>query len=293
MKIIEIENGIKIKNLEDFEPKHIFECGQCFRWNKQEDESYIGVYNSKVLKVYKKDNDIYFMNTNKEDFEKIWAEYFDLDTDYKKLKNDLANMDKYLKKSVEFGYGLRILKQDIYEMMISFIISARNSIPNIKKTVERICEKYGQKIETFEGKTYYAFPSPKDLAFITEEELKECKTSFRTKYIIDTSKKIIEENIKLQELKKLNDIKLEEQLREFAGIGPKVSNCIMLFAFYRKNAFPVDVWVKRVMEEFYLDEDMNLNKMKDYGVKLFNPYAGFAQQYLFYYARELGIGKKK
>lgn len=156
MQIRQVENGIILEGLEDFEPAHVFDCGQCFRWLRQEDGSYTGVAMGRVINVSKKGNNIHIDNTNLEDFENIWYEYFDLGRDYGALKKKLAKMDENLKKAVEFGPGIRILKQDGWEMLISFIISSNNRIPMIQRAINNISERYGRKIGTYRGKDYYA-----------------------------------------------------------------------------------------------------------------------------------------
>lgn len=292
-RIIEKGNSVIIENIEDFIPKHIFECGQCFRWNEEEDKSYTGIAYGKVINIRLENNDLIIDNTNLEDFNSIWKNYFDLNRDYGKIKEELSTIDEIIKKSVDFGYGIRILKQEPWEMLISFIISARNSIPNIKRTIEKISAKYGEEIEEYRGKKRYAFPKPEIIAGLEEEELRECGTSFRTKYIISSAKKIVEEG-SIDILKSVDTDEARAKLIEFSGVGPKVSDCILLFGLEKIDVFPVDIWVQRVMDEFYTEgKYKNLEKIREYGLNLFGELSGIGQQYLFYYARENGIGKKK
>jgi N-glycosylase/DNA lyase len=291
MKIHENDNKVIVEDLHDFDLKHIFECGQCFRWNLEEDGSYTGVVKSKVINVKKEDNKVYFDNTNLEEFHSIWYRYFDLDTDYSKIKKELKKMDKYLDKATEFGHGIRILQQDEWEMLISFIISANNRIPMIKKAIENLSSRYGEYIGEYRGEKYYAFPTPDEMNKLSEEDIRSCKTGFRAQYIKDTAYAVVSYNYDLYKYKNLDTDMCRKELLKFNGVGPKVCDCIALFSMQKYDTFPVDVWVKRVMQEFYVSEDMSLKKMREYAIEKFGGLAGFAQQYLFYYARELGIGR--
>lgn len=287
----EEEDRIIIENVEQFVPKHIFECGQCFRWNVQEDGSYTGVAQNKVINVKKEDKYVILSNTNEGDFRQIWYNYFDLDREYGSIKKKLA-VDPVLSEAIKFGHGIRVLKQDPWEILISFIISANNRIPMIKKAIENLSERYGEYIGDYKGKKYYSFPSADKLDHISVDEIKSCGTGFRAKYIQNASRIVSSKQIDIYSLKNLSTEDARKELMTFAGVGPKVSDCIMLFSMDKDDAFPIDVWVKRVMEHFYFDEDTKLKYIQSYAQDKFGQYAGFAQQYLFYYARELGIGRK-
>ncbi|MEG0843490.1 MAG: DNA glycosylase [Romboutsia sp.] len=291
MKIYEEKNSVIVDGVTDFDPKHIFECGQCFRWHKQEDGSYTGVAKGKILNVKREDEKIYLNNTNLKDFEEIWSNYFDLDTDYAKIKNELKKMDEYLDKACDFGFGIRILKQDGWEMLISFIISSNNRIPMIQKAIENLSRNFGTYIGEYEGKKYYAFPTPEQLGNATQEEIRACQTGFRDKYIKSTADRVVAESDDVCRYRKLDTDTCLKELTKFNGVGPKVADCIALFGMQKLDTFPVDVWVKRVMQEFYVNEEMSLPKIRIFAVDKFGDLSGFAQQYLFYYARELGIGK--
>lgn len=300
------DNKIILKETKSFNIKQILECGQCFRWDKITDENYIVVAYGKVIEVLQEGTTVYIYNSNQEDFNNIWLNYFDLERDYSSIKEELSK-DEILKKSVEFGYGIRILNQETFEMLISFIISARNSIPAIKKTVSKISEKWGDKIQ-YKDKEYYAFPTPEQLKAATLEEIKETGASFRSKYIVDTIAKVnnaleLKEKSKgdyevskdeelqydLEYIKALSDDECHIALQGFMGVGAKVADCIMLFSMAKHSAFPVDVWVKRAMIHFYVAPDVSLNKMRVLAREKFGSLSGLAQQYLFYYARENGI----
>jgi N-glycosylase/DNA lyase len=289
--IIEDRNKIIIENILDFNPKHIFECGQCFRWYVEEDESYTTIAYGKVLNVKKVDNNIILSNTNMKEFNDIWYNYFDLDKDYWAIKKELSK-DPILKEAIKFGQGLRILNQEPYETLISFIISANNQIPRIKKAVKLISTDLGEYAGTWNGKEYYSFPKPDKLANLDVEYIKEkYRVGFRADRIKETSRRIKDKEFDLQCLYNLSRDEGKNLLTTLPGVGPKVSDCILLFAFDKEEAFPVDVWVKRVMEYFYLKEETSPKQIGLSGARIFGRLAGYAQQYLFYYARELGIGK--
>ncbi|QYE97874.1 DNA-3-methyladenine glycosylase family protein [Paraclostridium sordellii] len=291
MKIYEKDNKVILEGVSDFDPKHIFECGQCFRWKDQGDGSYTGVAKGRVINVSREGDTIYLKNTNLEDFNNIWKDYFDLDTDYSKIKNKLRNMDEYLEKATEFGWGIRLLRQDPWEMIISFIISSNNRIPMIQKAIKNLSREYGTYIGSYEGEDYYDFPTPQQLSEASIEEIRACSTGFRDKYIKSTTEEVIKNNDDVYSYRNLSTEDCIKELLKFNGIGPKVGDCIALFGMQKYDTFPVDVWVKRVMQEFYVEDDMSLPKIRKYAIDKFGDLSGFAQQYLFYYARELGIGR--
>jgi N-glycosylase/DNA lyase len=282
--IEEVNEGILLKNVKNFDVVHIFECGQCFRWAKQESGSYIGVAYGKVIEIESKGNDIFIGNTNLEEFNNIWINYFDLERDYTKIKIELSK-DSLLKKSVEFGYGIRLLKQEPFELIISFIISSNNRIPMIKKVIDNICRLYGNKI-IYKEKEYFTFPDTYQLHTATLEELQGCSAGFRAKYIFDTVDYIYKNKECINNISAREDDACHIELQKLKGIGPKVADCIMLFSMGKYSAFPVDVWVKRAMQTLYLAPDVSLKGIREYGREKFGKLSGFAQQYLFYYARE-------
>ncbi len=299
--IIEKENSIVLENVKDFNIKQILECGQCFRWERISDTNYIIVAYRRVIEVIQEVSTVTILNTNMNDFNEIWKNYFDLDVNYEEVKEELSK-DELLKKSVEFGYGIRILNQDPFEMLISFIISARNSIPSIMKTIKKISERWGDRIE-YKDNIYYAFPTPEQLKEVSLEEIKETGASFRSKYIVDTISKVnaaldaknngeLTEELEQFDLEYIKSLPVDEchkALQNFMGVGAKVADCIMLFSMSKHSAFPVDVWIKRAMIHFYLAPDVSLNKIRVFGREKFGGLAGLAQQYLFYYARENNI----
>lgn len=300
-EIIESNDSVIIKGVKNFNIKQILECGQCFRWQRVTDTDYIVVSNRRVIEIIQEDDEVIIHNTNMNDFKNIWENYFDLNTEYGPLKEELSN-DELLKQAIEFGYGIRLLNQDPFEMVISFIISARNSIPSIMKTIKKISEKFGDKIE-YKGEIYYAFPTPEQLKNATLEDIQETGASFRSKYIIDTIYNInmaleakksgnLTDELKMYDLDYIMSLPTDEchvALQAFKGVGAKVADCIMLFSMGKKSAFPVDVWIKRAMIHFYVAPDVSLNKIRVFGREKFGELSGLAQQYLFYYARENNI----
>ncbi len=289
--VIEKENGIILKNQQDFELSHIFDCGQCFRWEREPDGSYTGVAYGKILNVNKIGQEIHFNHTNQKDFEEIWTGYFDLNTDYSSIKQTLAKEDAVMEQAVAFGGGIRILRQDFWEALISFILSANNNIPRIKKIIGLISQRYGQYLGTFEGKDYYSFPEAAVLKEVSKEELMACNTGYRAGYIIAAAAQLLQRQTEIDRLQEADWENCHRWLMEFTGVGPKVANCIAFFSMSKLEAFPVDVWIKRLMEHFYFKEEKPAPYIERYAKTKFGQYAGYAQQYLFYYGRSLGIGK--
>ncbi len=287
MEYIQKDEKIIMKNFDSFNIEEILECGQCFRFEKIENMHYKIIAYGKVLNIKQLDNQVEFYPCNKEDFENIWIDYFDLKTDYKKIKDSLKN-DEIVKKAIEYAEGIRILNQEPFECLISFIISQNNRIPMIKQVIKNISAKYGEQA----GEDYI-FPSLEQLKKATPEELKLCKTGFRDKYILDAVENIDKGNINLQELFDMPSEKAKEELLKIKGVGTKVADCVLLFSLKKNDVFPTDVWVKRVMEYFYFEEkDTPIKEIHNFAKEKWGDLAGYAQQYLFYYARSEKIGVK-
>ena len=292
------DDYVIIEEVKNFKLKHIFECGQIFRFEEIADGHFIIIALGKVIELKEEGHNILIYNSTEEEVKNVWIKYLDLDRDYSEIKKELSK-DSLLRESIEFGYGVRVLNQNPFEMLLSFIISARNNIPSIKKTVNKISMKWGKEIE-YKGKTYYTFPDILDIKDAKLEEIQETGASFRSKYIVDTIQNVYsaikrnsitgdgKELLKydLDYIKSLTDDECHAALQEFKGVGSKVADCIMLFSMEKTSAFHVDVWVKRAMIHFYGAEDASLNKIRIFGRNKFGKLAGFAQQYLFYYARE-------
>ena len=255
MDINKKDNNLIVTGLKDFNLHHIFDCGQCFRFNAVSENSYFGIAKNKALLISQNDDEVIFYDTTEDDFKNIWYDYFDLNRDYSEIKSRLSN-DPIMKEAVSYGDGIRILNQDLWEAVISFIISASNNIPRIKGIIERLCENFGKQI-SYMGKTYYKFKS----GTLTEEYIKSLSTP-------DAKKALMTIN----------------------GVGNKVSDCILLFGLGRVDSFPIDVWIKRIMEYCYFDGEQSIPAISAFAEKHFGDIGGFAQQYLFFYARENKIG---
>jgi len=285
-----MEQKYILENCESFEPEHIFECGQCFRWNKENDGSYTGVFNQNVINVKKEDSKIIFTGICKGNIKEECINYFDLNTDYEVIKTKLSSIDNYLEISIKHGQGIRILNQDLWETIISFIISANNNIPRIKGIIERLSKNYGNKI-ICKDKEYYTFPTPEELAKASVEDLRNLGLGFRDIRVYETTKIVNENKNKLEELQNEKDVdKLREELLKFPGVGPKVADCIMLFSVLKKlEVFPIDVWVRRVINELYIKKEdetkVNKKEIEKLAKEKYGNLAGIAQQYLFYWRR--------
>ena len=291
MKITCENNNLILTEFNSFKISETLECGQCFRFEKLGEEYYSIIAFDKVLKIKGENNKITFFNTTQEDFNKIWIDYFDLNTDYEKIKLSLKE-DKTLNDAISYAPGIRILNQDFFECLISFIISQNNRIPMIKKVIKNISEKYGTFICEENNEKYYSFPTPKQLINATEEELHLCKTGFRAKYIIGAVELIYNKKINFSLFKDMSTNDIRDLLMSIKGVGPKVADCVLLFSCKRKETFPTDVWIKRIMSYFYFDgKDTDIKTIHELANKKFGNYAGFAQQYLFHYARQFKIGK--
>lgn len=285
-----MEQYYEIKQDDSFNLKHIFECGQCFRWNKEEDGSYTGVFKNSVLNVKAENGNIIFKGICNGNIKDIVIDYFDLDTDYGKIKDELKKVDKYLEESINFGSGIRILNQDLWEMLISFIISANNNIPRIKGIIERMSKKYGKEI-IYNKKTYYTFPTAQELSKASIEDLRSLGLGFRDKRIYETTQKIKNNEFNLEQIKEIKDTNLiREKLETLPGVGPKVADCILLFGLKRFEVFPIDVWVRRVMNDLYIKKEdetkVNKKEIEELAKTKYKNLAGIAQQYLFYWRRE-------
>ena len=281
-----------LENAKSFNLKDIFECGQCFRWNKQEDGSYTGIWKENVLNISQEGNKIIFKGICENgDIEKEIKEYFDLDRDYEEIKEKLAKIDENMKLSINYGKGIRILNQDLWETIISFIISANNNIPRIKGIIERLSKEYGKEIK-WNDESYYTFPTPQELKNVTVEDYRNIGLGFRDIRLYETTKMINEKAIDLEELKQNpNTQEVREKLLALSGVGPKVADCILLFSTLKRfEVFPIDVWVRRVMNELYIKKEdetkVSKKEIEKLAYEKFGNLAGMAQQYLFYWRRE-------
>lgn len=285
------EQRFILKNQKSFELKDIFECGQCFRWNLQEDGSYTGVIKDAIINVKKENENIIFIGKCEGSIKELIENYFDLDTNYEEIKIRLSNIDEYLKTSIEYGEGIRILNQDLWETIISFIISANNNIPRIKGIIERLSQKYGNEIE-WNGQKYYTFPSCEQLKDVTVQDYRNLGLGFRDIRLYETTHMILNKEVDLEKLKKNpNTQEVRNELLKLSGVGPKVADCILLFSDLKRfDVFPIDVWVRRVMNDLYIKEpdETKVSKVKieKLAEEKFGKFKGLAQQYLFYWRRE-------
>lgn len=280
-----------LKNDTSFESKHIFECGQCFRWDEELDGSYTGIVKNNVINVKKVDNRVVFLSMGADNLKELVTDYFDLDRDYEKIKNTLSKVDEFLENSIEYGSGIRILNQDLWETIISFIISANNNIPRIKGIINRLSQKYGNMIE-WRGKEYYTFPTVERLAEATVEDLRNMGLGFRDVRVYETTRKVLKKQVDLNQLHKEKDTtKVRDILLTLDGVGPKVADCILLFSTLKRfDVFPIDVWVRRVMNDLYIkNEDetkVNKKEIERLAKEKYGNLEGIAQQYLFYWKRD-------
>lgn len=285
------EQKIILQDIEAFELKDIFECGQCFRWNRQEDGSYTGVFGENILNVKKEHEEILMEGLCKKDIKDTVEEYFDLNRDYDQIKEKLAQIDKNMEISVKYGQGIRLLNQDLWEMILSFIISANNNIPRIKGIIERLSQTYGDKI-IWRGKAYYTFPTAEQLKEVTVKEYRDLGLGFRDKRLYETTQMIVNKKVDLNKMQENpNTLEVREQLLTLSGVGPKVADCILLFSTLKRlEVFPIDVWVRRVMNDLYIQQPdetkVSKKQIEKIATEKFGDLAGLAQQYLFYWRRE-------
>lgn len=269
MNVLYKDNDVILEGVECLNLDLTLDCGQAFRWVKNDDGSWSGVVQGVYLNIFKKDDAVVLKNTTKENYENIWKNYFDFDKDYVSICNTLKQ-DSLLAPTVDEYYGIRILNQDSWEALCSFVISQQNNIKRIKGIIDRLCRAYGDDL----GNGCYSFPSAESLSQLSVEDFEALGTGYRAKYLERLSKDVASGKIDLAKIKALSLEDARKELLNIFGVGIKVANCALLFGFGFYDAFPVDVWMKRVME-YYPD-----------GLpECFNGIGGIAQQYLFHWAR--------
>jgi N-glycosylase/DNA lyase len=301
----------------DFSLPHIFECGQAFRWRAEQDGSYSGVafdraanisflsdedekYEGSVLirtadrktetvRVGAADSGEFSKASDVKTEERFWENYLDIRRDYGKIKAFLSIHDPMMREAIPYGAGIRILNQDPWEALITFIISQNNNIARIKGCVESLCREFGEPAGARRGREYRAFPGIGALASANESEFSVCRLGYRAEYIAKTAKTIAEDGgERLYGLRFEGTPVVREYLENLPGVGPKVASCVTLFAFGRMEAFPIDVWVRRAMRRMYGIDENGLKTMREYAALHFGDYGGVAQQYLFHYIRNSG-----
>lgn len=275
MSCFEIENkkeGLLVRGLRDFSLPQTLDCGQCFRWQSVNEEQTLwnGIALGRLLTIEKQEEDVFFFYPcTEEEFYRLWVPYFDLERDYGEIKTQLSK-DPIMEEAIAYAPGIRVLRQDGWETLCTFIISQNNNIKRIRGIVERFCTLLGKPIDGG-----YDFPTPEQVATATLEDLAPLRAGFRAKYLLDAAQKVQSGQLQLEHLSSLPYAEAQAELRQIYGVGPKVADCTLLFGFGRMDAFPMDVWMKRVMQLLYplgLPDEVL-------------PYRGIAQQYLFHYAR--------
>ena len=284
-----MKNVVVIEELKNFDLKQTLECGQIFRYEKISSNSYAVITKNKRIRLTQKPGSTTLMihDSNISEYEEIWKHYLDMETDYEHIINQVSKDDPYMQKALEYGQGIRILKQDTWEILISFIISQNKAIPHIQQCINNLCEAFGQMITDRDGESYYAFPTVEELSKATEQEIRDCKVGFRAPYIMDACQKIMDNTVVLEALPAMSTQEAKEVLMKIKGVGEKVAHCVLLFGLGKTDTFPTDVWIKRIMESIYFDNKETSNQhIIEFANKKYGDYAGYAQQYLFYYGRK-------
>ncbi|MCL1997485.1 MAG: hypothetical protein FWG65_01810 [Turicibacter sp.] len=264
--VFEHNGDVIVTGIQNFILSDILECGQCFRWRKLGTERYSGIAHGRLLEVYAEDCKFVLKSTTKAEFDGVWRSYFGLDWDYSKLKR-IFSADKILAEAIEFSAGLRVMKQEIWEVLITFILSQNSNIPRITKMVEALCENFGKPLEN--GR---AFPKPEELADV---DLAPIRAGYREPYIADAVRRVLEKQLNLEELSTLPTTELRKKLLKIHGVGPKVADCVLLYGFGRVESYPMDVWMKRVMQQYPTGFPKEIENI-----------AGIAQQFLFNHIRK-------
>lgn len=290
MQIIEKDGGILLVHPSDFKVDQIFDCGQAFRFKKVQEGKYQGVAFGKYLEVTHVDDGVYLWPSTLDEYEDIWEAYFDLKTDYGHIKNEISKKYDVLNRATEYGKGIRILKQDPWEIIISFIISANNNIPRIQGAIEKLSMKYGQAFTDPYGEKKYSFPGPEQLAQASLEDIRDCGVGYRDKYIVKSAQMILSGEVDIEKIAEMDVQGAEKELIKLHGVGKKVADCILLFGFNHMGAFPVDTWVKKVISKYFLTEESTVKEILHFAEKEFGALAGYVQQYLFFYMRQ-GVDK--
>jgi len=276
MDYIKIEQKGKdtiITGIKNFNPAQILDCGQCFRWTSEND-AYTGIAHGRRLQLCMEGDSLILKDVSLQEFDYIWRDYFDLSRDYNEIRQHYS-IDASLAKAVSFSPGLRLMRQDPWETLITFILSQNSNIPRIKKMVELLCKHFGKALPC----GGCAFPVPEDLAPLSPDDLAPIRPGYRAPYIIDAARHVADGSLCLATLKAQTSDEIKKALLRIHGVGPKVAECVMLFGFGKVEICPMDVWMKRVMAAYYPDGFPENLK----------PTAGIAQQYLFHYARSCDV----
>lgn len=272
--------ALRLTGDEPFSLRHTFECGQCFRWKADGRGDYTGVAGGRAVRVWE-DGGHVMLGCNRDEYEGFWRDYFDLERSYSQIAEGLPQ-DDFTKSAVSYGMGLRILRQEPWEALCSFIISQCNNIPRIQKIVDTLCEAYGDDV-TLDGERLKTFPSAERLANLPEDGLDMLRAGYRAPYILNAARRVADGEIDFKTIDALDTPDAEKYIMGLNGVGRKVADCFLLFGMGKLDAFPVDTWMKKAAP-YYKD---------GFDSRAFGKYAGIAQQYIFYYAREKKIGNEK
>ena len=268
------------RKIEHFNLEQIARSGQCFRMNQVEEGEYRIQASDRCLTLYQQEEEVIFL-CGREEFETFWEEYFDLKQDYSLYIGQAYPRDAYLAEAIQYGNGMRILKQDLWEMIVSFLISQQNNIVRIRRCIENICEKYGKKMTGNQEEEWYAFPEPEALAGLPEDALMECNLGYRSKYVVRAARSVVNGEIDLEAVKQMSHKKAKEELLKLFGVGEKVAECICLFGLHHLDAFPVDTHIRQALDNHY---------KRGFPNRRYRGFRGVMQQYIFYY--ELWGGKQ-
>lgn len=274
MEILEQDGIVQVRLEDSLNLDHIFRCGQCFRWQPSEKGGYLGAAYGKAVRVWQQ-GDVLCLRCSGEDFDQVWRRYFDLDRRYDRLIQRFC-LNGFMEKAAAHGRGLRILRQQPWEALISFLMSQCNHIPRISGILQTLCRLWGQPLE-LEGERLYAFPGPEALAALSLEDLAPLRAGYRAKYILSAAQAVCQGRLDFAVLAETETARARQALMALPGVGPKVADCVLLYGLGKLDAFPVDAWMKKAAP-FY-----------GAAPEEFGPLAGIAQQYIFYYARESGL----
>ena len=261
------------RTIDHFNLAQICRSGQCFRMNAKGENRYSVIAGRHYLEMEQQGQKCVF-DCGEEEFENFWKDYFDLGTDYGSYIGKVARGDSYLRNATEFGAGIRILRQDLWEMIVSFLISQQNNITRIRRCIENICASYGEKLESSQGKAYHAFPTPQALAVLSEDALMACDLGYRSKYVVRAARDVAGGQCSLEAIRSLPYPKAKEELLKLYGVGEKVADCVCLFALHHLEAFPVDTHIRQAMEAHYKE---------GFPMERYEGCQGVLQQYIFYY----------
>ena len=268
---------ITVSITDDFDPDKIAESGQCFRWNKTDDNAYRIIAGEACLNITSLGNNQYDLDCTEQAYKEFWKKYFDLGENYQDIRERIdPALDPFLRQAMEHEKGIRILRQDPWEMLITFIISQNKNIPAIRRSVELLSKSCGEKLVDANGQEYFGFPGPEAVAELSEEQLQACRLGYRCKYVHAAAKAVLRGDIKLNELENADEETTIAALTGLFGVGVKVANCVSLFGLHHLDAFPIDVWVKRILAEQY---------QEGYPFEQYSPYNGIYQQYMFAWYR--------